>query len=205
MELSYLLDESEKRINVPAHVLAQGRQHDQWQASLDRDSRWSFEFEEGVGVVHAVKKQQQRWGCVGLTVWSLGGSTLLERRVADPYGMIASQVGRLPPCSHGRPTDRRSAASNSADRTRPYRLSMPPDGNPGQLERAVGGPSATACWAAGALALELEPATRDPEVFGCRVWNELLERTRSHGRVHGAWSGARLDQVCAEASITFSG
>ncbi|MDP7067260.1 MAG: hypothetical protein QF637_06535, partial [Acidimicrobiales bacterium] len=37
-------------------------------------------------------------------------------------------------------TDRRSAASNSADRTRPCHRSMPPDGNQGQLNRAVDGP-----------------------------------------------------------------
>ena len=37
-------------------------------------------------------------------------------------------------------TDRRSAASNSADRIRSCHRSMPPDGNQGQLNRAVDGP-----------------------------------------------------------------
>ena len=37
-------------------------------------------------------------------------------------------------------TDRRSAVSDSADRTRPCHGSMPPDGNPGQSNRAVAGP-----------------------------------------------------------------
>jgi hypothetical protein len=37
-------------------------------------------------------------------------------------------------------TDRRSAASNSADRIRSCPRSMPPDGNQGQLNRAVDGP-----------------------------------------------------------------
>jgi hypothetical protein len=36
-------------------------------------------------------------------------------------------------------TDRRSAASESADRSRPCSRSMPPDGNPGQSNRAVVG------------------------------------------------------------------
>ena len=42
--------------------------------------------------------------------------------------------------SRRRPTDRRSAARNSADRTRPCRHSVPPDRNHGQLNRAVAGP-----------------------------------------------------------------
>ena len=37
-------------------------------------------------------------------------------------------------------TDRRSAAINSADRTRPSCHGMPPDGNQGQLKPAVAGP-----------------------------------------------------------------
>jgi hypothetical protein len=37
-------------------------------------------------------------------------------------------------------TNRRSAASNSADRTRPCPKSMPPEGNQGQLNQAVADP-----------------------------------------------------------------
>jgi hypothetical protein len=51
-------------------------------------------------------------------------------------------------CACVRLTDRRSAASNSADRTRPCHLSMPPGGNQGQLYRAPAGPTATSRWAA---------------------------------------------------------
>jgi len=46
------------------------------------------------------------------------------------------------------PTDRRSAASNSADWTRPCRHIMPPGSSNGQLNPAVDGPSPTLCWAA---------------------------------------------------------
>ena len=70
---------------------------------------------------------------------------LVSHRVTDPI-----RRGSIGLCAQGssgqmrfperRPTDRRSAASNSADRTRPCHPSMPPDSNQGQLNRAVDGP-----------------------------------------------------------------
>ncbi len=65
-----------------------------------------------------------------------------------PY-IILSKVAQFEPScsdrqvqahSRRRLTDRRSAASNSADRTRSCRHSMPPGGTQGQLNRAVDGP-----------------------------------------------------------------
>ena len=71
MQLSHLVDESNERVYVPAHLPAQRRQHDQGQAALQRDTRRGIEFKDSVGVVHAVEKQKQRLRRVGLTAWYL--------------------------------------------------------------------------------------------------------------------------------------
>ncbi|MCP4896966.1 MAG: PEP-CTERM sorting domain-containing protein [bacterium] len=63
-----------------------------------------------------------------------GALMLLGLGLAGLAAAIRGSPGR------SRLTDRRSAASNSADRSRPSRDNMTPDCNQGQSKRAVGGP-----------------------------------------------------------------
>ena len=82
--------------------------------------------------------------------------TGLRRRSALSQGPRLGKLRRFMHRSR-RPTDRRSAASNSADRARPSHRSMPPGDNQRQLNQSVAGPSATACWAALARRREETP------------------------------------------------
>ena len=98
------------------------------------------------------------------------------------------QKGRLASHRTCRPTDRRSAASNSADRTRSCRHSMPPCGTQGQLNRAVDGPLQRACWTACDLALGFG-LVASGKTFG-EIESAALTSYAHSLDIQGVWAGA---------------